>query len=366
MEWLDECRRSSTRRIYGNNITKFFEWYQGSYEDFLNLDSKASRHVLLKYQNEHSDLKANTVNNVITAMCSFLIYLDKPVNLRGKRLRSTPDLDSHVFTNGDLTKMFDLANTKEKALLALSTSLGWEISAVLELARETLENLVKRARSEGKDYIYFRSQRKKTGAARLGVLNPLALEWVEKWLKELPSKKVRVRKRIKLTQDRPISEVFDIGEEGANLILKRLAKEAGLALTGRVHFHKIRGWVMSGLSRAGFNEFQIKYVVGKAIPLADSTYLQTLEQEVEERYPKAFPQFLNIKPAKVVTVVDEKQAHEIQDLRARLAELERREAERRDALGIPAKPWEEWPEKERELALQLLEAIRKPEKEKRG
>jgi hypothetical protein len=326
IEWLDECRKSSTRRIYGNNITKFFEWHQGSYEEFLKLDSKATRHVLLKYQNEHSGVPANTVNNVITAMCSFLIYLDKPVNLRGKRLSSTPDLDSHVFTNGDLTKMFDLANTKEKALLALGTSLGWEISAVLEFDRKTLENLVKRARSEGKDYIYFRSQRKKTGAARYGVLNPLALEWCEKWLKELPSKKVRTRKENKQTKDRPISEVFDIGEEGANLILKRLAREAGLVLTGRVHFHKIRGWVMSGLSRAGFNEFQLKYVVGKAIPLRDMTYLQTLEQEIEERYPKAFEQFLNIKPAKVVTVVDQnliQQVHsrdaEIQELKAKIA-----------------------------------------------
>jgi hypothetical protein len=313
IEWLDECRKSSTRRIYGNNITKFFQWYEGSYEEFLKLDPKAARHALLKYQNEHSDVPANTVNNVITAMCSFLMYLDKPVNLRGKRLASTPDLDSHVFTNGDLTRMFDIANTKEKALLALATSLGWEISAVLEFSRETLQNLVNRARAEGKEFIYFRSQRKKTGALRLGVLNPLALEWVEKWLKELPSKKVRVRKIAKVTKDRPLSEVFDIGEEGANLILKRLAKEAGLALTGRVHFHKIRGWAMSGLSRAGFNEFQIKYIVGKAIPLRDMTYLQTLGQEIEERYPKAFSQFLNIKPAKIVTVVDENLTQELRN-----------------------------------------------------
>ena len=199
IEWLDECRKNSTRRIYGNNITKFFQWYDGSCEEFLKLDPKATRHVLLKYQNEHSHVPANTVNNVMTAMCSFLLYLDKAVNLRGKRLASTPDLDSHVFTNGDLTKMFDLANTKEKALLALGTSLGWEISALLEFKQETLQNLVNRARAEGKEFIYFRSQRRKTGAPRLGVLNPLALEWLEKWLKELPSKK---RERGKITNAR--------------------------------------------------------------------------------------------------------------------------------------------------------------------
>lgn len=304
VQWLDECRKPTTRRVYTNNISKFFKWYQGTFEEFLKLDSKAARHVLLKYQNEHGDTPANTVNNVITPMCSFLSFLDKPVNMRGKRLASTPDLDSHVFTNGDLSKMFAIANTKEKAFLSLGTSLGWEISAILEFDRETLQKLVDRAKAEGKQFIYFRSIRKKTGAARLGCLNPLALEWLEKYLKELPSKTPRRRKERRATKDRPLSEVFDITEEGANVILKRLAKEAGLVLTGRVHFHKIRGWVFSGLSRAGFNEFQAKYVIGKSIPLRDMTYLQTLQQEIEERYPKAYEQCLNISGSKIESFSD--------------------------------------------------------------
>jgi hypothetical protein len=51
---------------------------------------------------------------------------------------------------------------------------------------------------------------------------------------------------------------------------------------------------MSGLSHAGFNEFQIKFVVGKAIPASDATYLLTLQREVEERYPKAYESYLKI------------------------------------------------------------------------
>jgi hypothetical protein len=100
--------------------------------------------------------------------------------------------------------------------------------------------------------------------------------------------------------------VFDLTPEAINKMLRRLGRHAGIVTTGRVHFHKIRGWVISGLSRAGLNEWQIKYLVGKAIPLQDSTYLQSLQQEIEERYPKAYEQYLNIKPAKIVTVIDEK------------------------------------------------------------
>ena len=54
---------------------------------------------------------------------------------------------------------------------------------------------------------------------------------------------------------------------------------------------------MSGLSRSGFNEFQIKYVLGKSIPMSDGTYLQTLEQEVKDRYPSAYENYLNLNPS---------------------------------------------------------------------
>jgi len=207
-----------------------------------------------------------------------------------------PDLDSHTFSNGDLSKMFDVGSTKEKALLALGCSLGWEISAVLELTRDFLQGLVDRAKSENQNFIFFISRRRKTGAARLGVLNPNALEWVGKWLTESQNMQKRKRKENRKQADQPLSPVFDITDEGVNKMLRRLAKDAQIVVTGRVHFHRIRGWVMSGLSRAGFNEFQIKYLMGKAIPLADMTYLQTLQQEIEQKYPEAFEQCLNLKP----------------------------------------------------------------------
>lgn len=110
-------------------------------------------------------------------------------------------------------------------------------------------------------------------------------------------------------------------------MLRRLAKDAGLTVTGRIHVHKIRGWVMSGLSRSGWNEFQIKFLVGKAIPVTDSTYLQTLELEIQERYPKAYQDYLNIKPERIVKVVDEetrRKAAAVEQLLKRVEELEKR------------------------------------------
>jgi hypothetical protein len=77
-------------------------------------------------------------------------------------------------------------------------------------------------------------------------------------------------------------------------MLSRLAVNSGLKTTGGLRFHNIRKWLMSRLSRCGFNEFQIKYILGKAIGVSDRTYLQTLKVEIEEKYPTVYNDYLNI------------------------------------------------------------------------
>ena len=120
-------------------------------------------------------------------------------------------------------------------------------------------------------------------------MNPLAIEWTEKWLKHSDSIKKRKRQ-----SNKKISDNFDMTMNGINMYLKNLAKKAGIKTTGPLKFHRIRGWVMSGLSRCGFNEFQVKTVLGKTIPMTDATYLHSLEQEIRERYPKAYENYLNL------------------------------------------------------------------------
>lgn len=326
--WLEECRRPNTFRSYVSRIKRFFKWYTGSYEDFLALDAKELRHLLLQYISQNTAQPANSTRGVVNTMNAFLINLDRPVAFRrGERPRLTPDLDSHNFSNGDLSRMFDVAGTRDKALLALMVSLGWEISAVLELEREQIEQLLARAKSEGQKFIYWRSVRRKTGVQRLGVLNPLAIEWLEKWLRESSGQKMRKRKADKKTADRPVSGIFDLSPEGVNLMLRRLAADAGLTVTGRIHVHRIRAWVMSGLNSAGWHEWHIKFLVGKAIPVQDSTYLTSLEKDIEKLYPKAYDNYLNIKPERIVRVVDEetrRKAAAVEQLLKRVEELEKR------------------------------------------
>jgi len=302
-EWLEECRTQSTKRLYGQNIKLFQEWYGKPLETFLSLEPKAMRHEALKFQSFLAErltkrkalMTANSIISALTALGSFCTFNDKALNLRGKRLQTRIDVSSHVFTNGELSRLFDIAGVEEKAILATFCSLGWEVSSLLQLKRPFIESLIKQAKEEDKNFIFFQSQRPKTGALRLGVLNPLAIEWLSKWLEQSTSERL-----FRFTT-----------KEGVNAMIKRLAREAHITKTGRIHTHLIRKWVMSGLSRAGFNEFQIKYLLGKTIPLSDMTYLQTLQQEIETKYPKAY-EYVNIKPARIVTVVDEGLTQQLQ------------------------------------------------------
>jgi len=311
-EWLAECRTPSTREVYGIHIKTFQAWYKKPLNEFLELSDKDRRHAALLFQNAmiEKGAKANTVNAMITALASFCNQNTKPLFLRGKRLHVEIDLDSHTFTNGDLQAMFNIGDTQQKAILATFTSLGWECSAILGLRRAYINSLIEKAREDKQEYAFFQNQRQKTGALRLGVLNPLALEWLARWFREWNGE-----------------SLFQIKtKEGINDMLVRLAEESQIKLTGRVHSHLIRKWTMSGLSRAGFNEWQTKYVMGKTIPKSDSTYLQTLRQEIEERYPAAFQNYLNIQhsPGAVTSLAKSLDAKdkEIAELKQRINQTE--------------------------------------------
>ena len=295
-EWLAEKRTANTRRTYLTRLRNFLDYHKMSPKEFLDQTPRKHRTLLLRFQNEQPNMNPNTIISHLTAAASFLDYYDKTVNWKRSRVRPRPDVTSHVFSNGDLSKMFEIADTKQKCMLSLATSLGWEVRGFVTLKRKTLQDLIERAKDTGEKFVYFRNIRHKTGALRLGVLNPLALEWTSKWLEQSKNYEKKPRKPDRNNEIKPVSDVFDMTAAGINRMLKRLAKKAGIRTCGRVRFHNLRKWVMSGLSRSGFNEFQIKYVLGKAIPMTDGTYLQTLEIEVKERYPEAYENYMNLNP----------------------------------------------------------------------
>ena len=189
-------------------------------EEYLKLTPKAQRSYALKYQNSQPESNHNTIYNILTAVSSFLEYHDAPIKWRRSRIRQRPDVSSHVFSNGDLSRMFAVGNVKEKSIISLACSLGWEMSGFLQLKRDNLRDLIDRAKDTGEQYIYFKSIRQKTGALRLGVLNPLAVEWLDKWLKASKNSKPRPRKNQVGARRSIVSDVYDIRDDAVNMMLK--------------------------------------------------------------------------------------------------------------------------------------------------
>jgi hypothetical protein len=210
------------------------------------------------------------------------MYLEKPLWLKGKRITGEDDNHSHYFANGDLEKMFDVCDLKGKAIIATATSLGWEVSDFLALDRKLIEDHIKKAESEGKQYVFFETKRTKTHVPRLAVLNPLAIKSLKEWL-----------------AINPTNTLFDMTKSGITKFMKATAKKANLKTTGPVRFHRIRAWTFNSLLKAGLSEPEAKYIVGKAIPHSDSTYLR-LKEGIEQKYPKLYDTYLNIKSEKVV------------------------------------------------------------------
>ena len=287
-QWLSEFSKVKTVRAYRFGIDRFFQATNLNEDKLSAMTIEELKHTILLYRKNQLE-KGDCQNNIlstVTSVRSFLGYLGKSLKFRKGQLgKPESDQHSHIFTNHDLKALFDISDTTEKAIIATACSLGWEISSFLGLDREKITNLIEHAKANNQQFIFFEDTRSKTGEPRLGILNPLAIEWLSKYLE---------------TSKDTNGKLFNFTADGIQKMLNRLAQTAALKTTGNLRFHNIRKWLMSRLSRCGFNEFQIKYVLGKSIGVSDRTYLQTLQSEIEEKYPGLYNDYLNIAPSGVV------------------------------------------------------------------
>src|SRR5208283_1210332 len=280
--WLSEFPNAKTRHLYKIRIANFFVATGLTEEKLREMEADDIKSAIMNYRREElaKGSNQNTVLSTTVAVRSYLAQINKSVKFRRGMLgKVEADNSSHVFTNGDLKQLFQVGDTEEKAIIATASSLGWEISSFIELEKDKVHRLIEHAKANDEKFIFFEDTRSKTSEARLAVFNPLAIEWLSKYLE---------------TRKDDNTKLFPFTQDGIQKKLNRLAENSGLKTTGTLRFHNIRKWLMSRLSRCGFNEFQIKFILGKAIGVSDRTYLQTLKVEIEEKYPTVYNDYLNI------------------------------------------------------------------------
>ncbi len=292
-DWLNEYSKPKSRKQSEVFFKIYLDWAKKTpkqlIDEFENVKVKSQ---ILQFQNflvndyktpSGKQLKNNSARQIITSVRAFYSSQKEPIRgLKGKIIDTEMAKGEHTFSIEDLRAMFAVGDLRDKAILATGVSLGWEISAILDLDRDYIEKLVLRAKSQNIEFIGFDWQRVKTGASQFGILNPMALFSLEQYLaklnKETPNQK----------------KLFNLTEPAINSILKKLASDANLALIGTIRYHLLRKFLMNSLSDAGLNAFEIKLILGKTIPISDQTYLQTLKKSSLEKYKVAYPTHLSL------------------------------------------------------------------------
>lgn len=287
-EWLEELGPGS-RQTYESKFKDFLEWVGKTDEEILEEwraveDRDEFRKdwgkVVLRYYQYCLERtgKVNTARTHVTAVRSFFAsQCDKLKIKKGAIAKPRAARGEHVFSRGDLQQMFKFAGVREKAILSTAVSLGWSASDFLSLERAFLEKYIARARSEGLEFIRFDWEREKTGEPILGVLTPEAMDSLEEWFERIPGARWAFPREAG-NGERPISQ------DSLNDIVRAMVREANIVTTGTVRFHLLRKFLMSELASAGLNEWEVKIILGKAIPISDSTYLQKIKNDAFEKY----------------------------------------------------------------------------------
>jgi hypothetical protein len=291
--WLSEYTNPTTRYQNRKFFDVYLQWTGKTPKELIDsFDQIKTKSQILQFQNyllndyvtpRTKKMMPNSARSHLTSVRAFYASQKEPIRgLKNKIIDVEAAKNEHTFSIEDLRSMFAVANLRDKALIATSTSLGWEISAIQALEKDFIEKLVQRAKSQNIEFISFDWQRKKTGAAQFGILNSMALFSLEQYL-------------AKLNKENPTqTKLFDLSVVGLNNILKKLADDANLVLIGKIHFHLLRKFLMNALSDAGLNSFEIKLILGKKIGISDQTYLQTLKKSSFEKYRKCYPSHLSL------------------------------------------------------------------------
>ena len=287
-EWLEELKPTS-RPTYKSKFRDFLDW-SGTTDREIVAEWKATEDrdefrkawgkVVVRYYQYCLEKtgKINTARTHATAVRSFFAsQCDRLKVKKGAIAKPRAAKGEHVFSQSDLQKMYKYAGVREKAILSTAVSLGWSASDFLDLEKEVLERQISRARSEGLEFIRFDWDREKTGEPVLGILTPEAMDSLEEWFERIPDAAWAFPREAG-NGERPISQ------DSLNDILRALVREANIITTGSVRFHLLRKFLMSELSSAGLNEWEVKIIVGKSIPVSDSTYLQKIKNDAFEKY----------------------------------------------------------------------------------
>jgi len=265
----------NTRKSYKTGLRKFEQYFEKPIDEILKLreqdlgsdDIHQKRRFEKEIEKFHQSLLdkgygINTARTMTLGTIQIFRFYDMPLRKRygSKISRTVISTRDHMLTIFDIRKMYKVGDPRARALLCMSKDLGWRISDFLSILKADVEPLLQK-----ESPVPFRKLTKKEKVPAYSFLSDESLQDLKIYLPTLkPANKW-------LWQGKRRNSHLDA--ESVNDLLKKLAKDAQLELTGSLHFHAFRKLFMRTGVELGCNHWAIKMLVGKAVKSSDLTYI---------------------------------------------------------------------------------------------
>jgi integrase len=359
-EFLNSISNPRTRKGYRFGLNKFVEWFNKTPEEILatrqeDLTQKTGEN-LVEYRNRaarfekeierfHSYLiedgySINSARNMTLGIRQLFRYYQMPVTMRsGSKVSQTVKTTKNFpLTIEHVRKMFQVANLKERTVLALAVDTGLRISDFLAIKKSDLPLL------DAEPPVAFTLLTLKEKIPAYCFLSQETIDQLKTYLPALKNKN-----NVYLFASNGKSHISD---EAVSRMLNRLAEKAQINLNGkRLTFHCFRKMFLSASIDSGIGLTAGKKLCGKAIARSDDTYLTTVK--LREKFIQ-LKKFLAIRQS---LQVETRQMEKLSTLVARLAEeLEQQKVVTQAVTGENLKIRREFKERVAELGEELASA----------
>jgi integrase len=320
-EFLNSVSNPRTRKGYRFGLNKFVEWFGKPAEEILAMRQKDLTQKpgenLVEYRNRaarfekeiekfHSYLiengySINSARNMTLGIRQLFRYYQMPVTMRsGSKVSQTVKTTKNFpLTIENVRKMFDVANLKERMVLALAVDTGLRISDFLAIKKTDLPPL------DAEPPIAFTLLTQKEKIPAHCFLSQETVNHLKIYLPTLQKKN-----NVYLFTSNGKSHISD---EAVSRMLGRLAEKAQIDLNGKsLTFHCFRKMFLSASIDSGIGLTAGKKLCGKAIARSDDTYLTTVK--LREKFVQ-LKKFLTIKQS------PEKESQQMEKLSALVAKL---------------------------------------------
>lgn len=315
--WLNEYRKKpATFKRYTWDFDYFCRWASVTDEDLVAEHEKlGDKEFAKKWGNKAVEFynylisvkkqKVNSARGRTTAVRSFFSSQCTSVKIkRGAISGGRMATEEHEFQLWELQKMYRIGDITDKARLATSLSLGWGASDFLGVTWDFLDPYLAEDLEAPVSFWY---ERGKTGAPTRAHLTHESIE------------ALRVYKEV-ARGDNPYVWAGANGNhltlDALNDWIRSLARKAKIKARGKIRFHLMRKFLFSALVNSGMSEIHAKIVIGKAVPVTDMTYLQSLAPALKEG-------FINAQSRFTLTGFTNRNHSKLEELVKRVAQLER-------------------------------------------